>query len=88
MDSIEEIRVGEEGAETGFGAEVDDPPFVFGVGKIYWISVVENTPTEGDELFRSLTAGGSFRHLQILQGRITSCPMKWVELRRSVLQED
>ena len=51
MDFVEEIWVGEERAEAGFGAEQDRPPAIFGARIVLRIGIAENTPTEGDELF-------------------------------------
>lgn len=51
MDFIEHIRVGKECAETRFGTEEDLPSAVGGTRIILRISVAENSPAEGDELF-------------------------------------
>ncbi len=61
MDFVEQIRVGQEGAETGVRAEIDYPPFVSGTREIGRIGVAEDAPTQGDELFFSF--GGTFRLL-------------------------
>ena len=51
MDFIEDLRVGEEGAETGFGAEQNRPPAIFGARIVLWIGITKDPPAEGDELF-------------------------------------
>ena len=51
MYFIEQIRVGQERAETGFCAEEDRPSLVFGVREIGRIGVLKNAPAQGDELF-------------------------------------
>ena len=61
MNFVKQIRVGQEGAETGFRAEIDDPPFVFGAREIGRIGIAEHAPTEGNELF--LSFGRTFRLL-------------------------
>ena len=50
MDFVEQIRVGKERAMTGFGAEVDCPPMVFGAWEVYGICVAEDASAQGDEL--------------------------------------
>ena len=50
MDFVKQIRVGQEGAETGFRAQVDRPAFVFDTREVGGIGIPKNTPTEGDEL--------------------------------------
>jgi hypothetical protein len=51
MDFVEQIRVGQERAETGVRAEIDGPPFVFGAWKVSRIGIAKHAPAEGDELF-------------------------------------
>ncbi len=49
MDFVEHVRVSQEGAETGFGAEIDRPAAILNTGEILRIGIVEFSPTEGDE---------------------------------------
>ena len=49
MDFIEHLRVGQEGAETGFGAEIEGPDAILDAWKISWIRVAKFSPTQGDE---------------------------------------
>lgn len=50
MDFVENIRIGEEGAEAGVGAEQDRPSAVFGAGEVGRVRVAEDASTQGDEL--------------------------------------
>ena len=52
MHFVEQVRVGQKGAETRVCAKVDRPSLVFGAWEISWISVAKDTPAQGDELFR------------------------------------
>ena len=61
MDFVEQIRVGQEGAETRFRAEIDYPPFVFGTREIGRIGVAIDAPAESNKLLTSL--GETFRFL-------------------------
>jgi len=54
VDFIEDIRVGQECAETGFGAEIDCPAAIFGPREIGRIGVAKDPSTEGDEARMSL----------------------------------
>ena len=49
MDSIKDIWVGEERAETGFGAEIDRPAAIFDAREIGRIGITEDPSAEGDE---------------------------------------
>jgi hypothetical protein len=49
MDFIENIRVGEECAETRFGAEIDGPAAVLSAREISGIGIAEDPPAEGDK---------------------------------------
>jgi hypothetical protein len=49
MDLIEDLRVGQEGAETEVRAEIDRSAAIFDARKISWIRVAEFSTTEGDE---------------------------------------
>jgi len=49
MDFVENIRVGEEGAETGIGAEIERAAAVLGSREVCWIGFAEDTPAESDE---------------------------------------
>ena len=52
MDFVENIRIGKESAEAGFGAEQDRPSAVFGAWEIGGVGIAEDTSAEGDELAR------------------------------------
>ena len=49
MDFIEEVGVSQEGAETGFGAEVDHPAAKLEARKIGRVRIAEFSATQGDE---------------------------------------
>ena len=49
MDFVEDIRVSEERAETGFGAEVDRSTTIFEAREISGIRIAEFPPAEGDK---------------------------------------
>lgn len=49
MDFVENIRVGQESAETGLGAEVDRAAAVFDARKVRRIGVAKDAPAEGDK---------------------------------------
>lgn len=51
MHFIENIRVGEECAEAGFGAEEDRPSTIRCAGIILRIGVAKDPSAQGDELF-------------------------------------
>jgi len=51
MDFVEDIRVGEKGAETGVGTQENRPPAIFHAWVILRICITKNTSAEGDELF-------------------------------------
>ena len=57
MDFIEHIRVSEERAQAGLGAEIDRPATIFGARIVGRVGVAENPSAEGDEAtaFRLLT---------------------------------
>jgi hypothetical protein len=50
MGFVENIRVSQERAEAGIGAEQDHPPAVFDARVISRVCVAEDAPTEGGEL--------------------------------------
>ena len=52
MDFVEQIRISDERAETGFCAEENHSPAVLGARIISRIGVAENPSAERDELFR------------------------------------
>ena len=54
MDFVEHIRVGQERAEAGVGAEQDRPAAVFSAWVIRGIGVAEYSSAEGNELFRAM----------------------------------
>ena len=54
MDFVEHIRVGQERAEAGVGAEQDRPAAIFNARVIGGIGVAEDTSAEGNELFRAM----------------------------------
>ena len=49
MDSVENIRVGEERAEARLGAEINRPSSIFGAGEISRVGVAEDPSAESDE---------------------------------------
>ena len=49
MDFVENIRVVEERAQTGFGAQIDRPAAVFNLRKVGRVGVSEDAPAQGDE---------------------------------------
>ncbi len=49
MDFIKDIRVGQERAKAGFGAEIDRPTTVSNAREISWVGIAEDPSTEGDE---------------------------------------
>ena len=50
MNFVENIRVGKEGAKTGFGTEQDRSSVIFGAWEVGGIGITEDTSTQGDEL--------------------------------------
>ncbi len=50
MSFVEQVRVGQEGAQTGIRAEIDRPSLVFGVREIRRIRITEDPSTQGNEL--------------------------------------
>ena len=52
MNFVENIRVGKEGAKTGFGTEQDRSSVIFGAWEVGGIGITEDTSTQGDELVR------------------------------------
>ena len=49
MDFVENVRVGEEGAETGFGAKIYRPAAIFDSREVCRIGVAEDAPAEGNK---------------------------------------
>jgi hypothetical protein len=49
MDPVEEIRIGEEGAEAGFRAQIDSLAAIMGAREITGIGIAKDPSTEGDE---------------------------------------
>ena len=49
MDFVENIRVCEKSAKTGFGAKVDGPAAIFDAREISRVRVAEDPPAKGDE---------------------------------------
>ena len=66
MDFVENIRVGDEGAETGFRAEIDRPAAIFDPREVSWIGVAEYTPAKGDEAWMFLLFERFERHTFII----------------------
>lgn len=64
MDFVENIRVCQERAETGFGAEIDRPAAVLNAREIGWIGITEAPSTEGDETGVFLLVGRALNHNQ------------------------
>jgi len=71
VDSIENIRVSDKRAQTGFSAKQNRPPAIFGAGKIRRVGVVEYPSAEGDEFLR---AGFLFNPRHSDKKRIASPP--------------
>ena len=65
MDFIEDFRVSQECAQTGFRAEIDRPATILEARKIGWIRVAELSSTQGDETRIFLLFRRWFRHLKI-----------------------
>lgn len=49
MDSVENVRIGQEGAKAGLGAQIDPAAPIFDAREIGRIRIAENPSTEGDE---------------------------------------
>jgi hypothetical protein len=49
MDSVEDVWICEERAETGFGAQIDCPAAILGAREISGIGVAKDPSAEGDE---------------------------------------
>ena len=62
MDLVENIRVVEERAEAGFGAEIDRPAAVFDSRKVCRVGVSEDAPAQGYEAWMSVRLEGFKRH--------------------------
>ena len=62
MDFVENIRMGEEGAETGFGAEIDGASTVFDSREVCRIRVAEYTSAKGDEAWMVLLFQEMYLH--------------------------
>lgn len=52
MHFVEQVRVGQKGAETRVCAEVDRPSLVFGTWKVGGIGITEDPSAQGNELLR------------------------------------
>jgi len=50
VDFVENIRIGEERAEAGFGAKQDRPSMIFGAWEVGGICVAEDSSAQCDEL--------------------------------------
>jgi len=50
MNFVEYIWIGQKCTETGFGAEINYPSAIFGMGKVSRVGVTENPSAEGNEL--------------------------------------
>lgn len=83
MGFIENIRVGEERAQAGFGAEQDRPSAMFSAGKIVRIGVAEDASTQGDELTRTGDRPGNISHQFIFE--IAVAPLSASGLQRQRL---
>lgn len=49
MNLVEQVRVGQEGAEARFRAQIDCAAPVFDARKICWIGIAEDASAKGDE---------------------------------------
>ncbi len=77
MDLVENIGVGKECTETGFGTKQDRPPAVFSTRKVGGIGITEDTSAQGDELAGKRL--GSCRHI--------SCSITLTALRLDSFQK-
>jgi hypothetical protein len=57
VDFIKHIRVRQERAEAGFGAEIDRPAALLHAGKIGRVGIAEDPSTEGDEARKFFARG-------------------------------
>lgn len=64
MHFVEQIRVGEEGAKTGFGAKKNRPPAIFGAWIVGGIRIAENPSTKRNKLFMFFAFYRGLRHLK------------------------
>jgi hypothetical protein len=49
MDFIEEVRIGQERAETGLRAQIDRSPSIPGTGKVGGVGVAKQPAAQSDE---------------------------------------
>jgi hypothetical protein len=80
MDFVEQIRIGQERAETGVRAEIDRPPFVISAWEISRIAVAKNAPAKRDELFILFARRMFFR---LLHSMILAADSGWSYVRYS-----
>ncbi len=52
MDCVENLRVGEERAQAGFGAKEDGSSAILGAGEVSRVGAAEDASAQGDELGR------------------------------------
>ena len=96
MDLVENFRVVEERAETGFGAEINRPAAVFDPRKVCRVGVSEDAPAQGDEAWMFLRFNRFERHsffyscltsaMNTSKGLIVNPCGGLVVLRRSALE--
>ena len=65
VDFIEQIRVGQERAQAGLSAEIDNPAAGLGVWKICRIGIAEDPSAEGDKTLAFILLRKVFRHINI-----------------------
>lgn len=53
MDFVENLRVGKERAQAGFGAEQEGSSAVLGAGEVSRVGAAEDASAQGDELGRT-----------------------------------
>ena len=64
MDFVEDVRVSQEGAETGFRAKINRPATIFNAREISRIRIAEFSAAKGDEAWILLLSRRLFRHLK------------------------
>ena len=62
MDFVEDIRIGEEGTEAGFCAEIDRPAVILDAREIRGVRIAELSPAEGDETWELFLLQGICIH--------------------------
>ena len=66
MDFVENVRVGEESAETGFRAKIDRPATILDSREVCRIGVAEDAPAECNEAWIFLRFERFERHTFVI----------------------